>query len=463
MAFPLTYQPQVVPSSATNPPAVTTTNGGGGSGTTVQPTTTNSATNDGGSTSIGSSTTNTCTSPCLTCRLGMPTTCYSCVEGFTLFGSICLEKTNDININWGTSAQDGDIQYIDGGMTGLNQLIDNGHIDPTGGIDGSAAAHLTGTSDSSTRISFTRIEKSFVKFELTAWFKPNPTANHNGNARFFTFTDGSSRRISVSLEDPDVNNNPHMIIEFLNAPPLRCNTEVSITSGEWNQFILKMSAGSVECCIEGTCIGAAYEGASEESLNFVLQEWYLGDTQNGIIGHVDGIKLSITENLIPSVPKKTLITAVVFILLFGIIGVIGFKYRSDFLNPCGGDSHDRTVNGSSSKSPAINVSYSQNNTPSSSSSWFSAKPAEGSGAPPPAPGSRGPPPKPNTLPTAPPLAQKSSFRQQPPRAPIKPSGMPPKRQVGGTNRPGLPTIKSSTPKRPGLPPKRTFPRKPANK
>merc|ERR550539_845059 len=41
-----------------------------------------------------------------------------------------------------------------------------------------------------------------------------------------------------------------------------------------------MSAGSVDCCIQGTCIAAAYEGASEAALDFEMQDWYLGAFEN---------------------------------------------------------------------------------------------------------------------------------------------------------------------------------------
>ena len=80
---------------------------------------------------------------------------------------------------------------------------------------------------------------------------------------------------------------------------------------------------------------AAYEGVDESALNFVLQDWFLGSQNDGIVGHVDAINLKIItpDMILPGVPKKTLVMVIVCILLFGILGVLGFKYRSDFLNP----------------------------------------------------------------------------------------------------------------------------------
>jgi len=387
---------------------------------------------------------------CAVCRIGSPTTCYVCQDGFELFGTYCLERTNDIIINFGTEILDGDVQWLLGGVPYFNELIGTSNIVGGAGIDGTAAAHLQNNADGSTdRIDFAPIYKSFIKFELEAWFKPNIEANHAEFAQFFTFTDGSSRRISVALEAPNIDSYPHMVVQFLNAPQLRCVTDTQIVGGEWIQFILKVSAGSVDCCIQGSCIAAAYEGVSEEALNFVLQDWYLGDSSDGIIGHVDSITLKITEDLFPGVEKKTLVYVVVCILLFGILGVLGFKYRSDFLNPCG-DQHDRTV--SSRSNPTIQ-----------SGSW-KAKSSEGSGTggtglPPSAPARTYglPPPRPGKLPVQqPPLAKNTSFQKAPPRVPTKPkpSGLP---KRGGS---GLPAIKKQS----TGPPKRAFPpRKPPGK
>jgi len=450
-AYPLTFQPIVVPPSNT---------GGGDSGG-------DSGTVDPGDV-VASGTTTECDANafCSICRTGAPTVCYACLEGYELFGSICLEKTTDINIEFGTTALDGDIQWIAGGIQTVIDLAFSGIIVDGAGIGGTAAASLTANDDgSTTRLMFSPIQKSFVKFELEAWFKPDANyahANAGASAQFFTFTDGSSRRISVALESPDVGSNPHMRIDIEGAETLRCVTPAQIEVDQWTQFILKISAGSVDCCIQGTCIASAYEGVSEGALTFMLQDWYLGDIDGGIVGHVDNIKLKITEDLIPGVAKKTLVLAVVAILMFGILGVLGFKYRSDLLNPCGGDSHDRTV-----KSGAY---ASNNNTiQGSSSSWnkpaqtFSSQPPKPPVAPKAATGSRPPPPRPQVGTKLPPIGTKkhlqktTSFRSKPPTAPtpVKPSGLPkrtfPKR---GSN---LPSANKS-------PPKRTFPpRRPPKK
>jgi len=256
------------------------------------------------------------------------------------------------------------------------------------------------------------------------------------------------------LEAPNVGSNPHMRIEFLNSVPLRCLTASPIVAGEWNQFILKVSSGTVDCCIQGTCVAAAMEGPSEEALNFVMQDWYLGDTEKGVIGHVDSIKLKIVEDLIPGVAKKTLVYIVVCIMLFSILSVLGFKYSSDFLNPCGADSHSRTKTIQSDSSRKDIVQF-------GSSSWNKSQEGSsgtgGSGLPPPNPmapppysgtGSRVPPPQPK-------LATSTSFNSAPPAAPIAPQ-----RQAARPARTGLPSVKrqNTAPKRaPRRPPPRANP------
>jgi len=440
MAYPLTFQPVVVPPET----------GGGDDGNTDD-------SGDSGGGNAGSGTTTDCDSSahCATCRIGMPTTCYSCVEGYELFGSICLEKTTDIQINFGTSVLDGDIQWLSGGVTYLLELLGNGNIDPTGGIGNGAAAYLGGGStnadgskESTHQINFAPIQKSFVELELSLQFKPDTSVDHSEFAALIRFTDGTRTRISASLADPDVGKNPHMVIDFMEGvPSMRCETDTSIID-DWNQFILKIVGGTVECCIRGSCVMAAYEGMDESALNFVLQDWFLGSQSDGIVGHVDAINLKIVtpDMLIPGVPKKTLVMVIVAILLLGILGVLGFKYRSDFLNPCGADSHDRTV---SSKNSTINNSGGADT--GSSGSWNVT--VNNSGSKPPSP----PPAAPKSWgnnnsvkpPVQPPLAKNTSFQKPPPAAPVfqKPSGIP---KRPGANRParppprkGIPSIKSN--------------------
>jgi len=441
MAYPLTFQPVVVQPET----------GGGDDNTDDSGNNDGSDGNTGGTPGSGTTTECDTSAHCATCRIGMPSTCYSCIEGYELFGSICLEKTTDIEINFGTTVLDGDIQWLSGGITYLNELMSNGNIDPTGGIGNGPAAYLgggaqnpDGTKQATHQINLAPIQKSFVELELSLQFKPDTSVDHPESAALIRFTDGTRTRIAASIADPDVGNNPHMVIDFIEGvPSMRCETDTSIID-DWNQFILKIVGGTVECCIRGSCVMAAYEGVDESALNFVLQDWFLGSQNDGIVGHVDAINLKIItpDMILPGVPKKTLVMVIVCILLFGILGVLGFKYRSDFLNPCGADSHDRTV---SSKNSTINNSGGADT--GSSGSWNVTVNKSGPPAPPTAavvPNNRFASP-----PMQPPLAKNTSFQKAPPAAPVfqKPAGIP---KRPGANRParppprkGIPSIKSN--------------------
>jgi len=472
-AYPLTFQPVVIPPS--NPVTTTTTPGGGGGdtgggddGTTATPGT---GTDDGSDDTFtaGSGTSTNCeaeTTNCAVCRTGMPTTCYFCNEGYILTGTYCIAKTNDIIINFGLELHNGDVHLLAGGVQTFLTLLDNNNIVADEGIDGTAAAHLRLKEDGSTdRIDFLAIGKPFIKFELDAWFKPHKDSPHEGDARFFTFTDGTQERITVTLKQP--NNGKDWIMEIgfgEGSLPFSCETESKIVAGEWTDFILRVAAGAVECCVSGTCVEAAFEGPSEERLSFTIQDWHLGEYKDGIIGHVDSIKLKIVEDLLPGVAKKTLVYVVLCILLFSIVGVLGFKYRSDFLNPCGADSHSRTKTQRSDGEASFGSYNSPQKNKSIQSgpgaSWWnkSQEGSPGTGGsrmPPPQPtapsafsGSRAPPPQPK-------LATSTSFNNAPPAAPTAPKRPAARRQ--GT---GLPSVKrpNTAPKRiPARPPPRATP------
>merc|ERR1719499_456482 len=219
-------------------------------------------------------------------------------------------------------------------------------------MSGGPAANLPITSGNTQNVLFYPLFQRFMNLELTSYFKPNTNHDHT-TARYFTFTDGSNRRLTMWLKDVNVGMNPSMIIEIYGNPIMNitCDAESPILANEWTAFTVGISEEMINCCIHGVCQEVAFDAVSDDHLNFEIEDWYLGAPVDGVVGYVDNIQLKILAPLPGDLPKKKLIVVVVFLLLFGMLGVLGHKYRSDLTsaNPCAGENHSRSY---ASKKPS---------------------------------------------------------------------------------------------------------------